>query len=277
MDPMTGERLDDASELYRADLVRHRAAYRFAQALLADGAGVRAGRTVGRVLLDLGCGTGYGAAELARGGLRVVGVDRVRPAARARGAGADFVVGDLTRLPFADGSIEHVVSFQVIEHFADPRAYLAELARILSPDGLALVSTPNRLQSDGENPYHPHEYEAQELADLLGGHFDRVELRGVHAVGAAARHHAARLRQIRRVTRLDPLGLRRVLPRPVVEWSFARLSWLVRRLIRPARDEPEVLDSDHPIGEPAPDCLDLLALCRSPRRGGRVIDQAGPG
>ncbi|MBK7951397.1 MAG: class I SAM-dependent methyltransferase [Deltaproteobacteria bacterium] len=272
---MTGERLDDASALYRADLERHRAAYRFAQARIRGGEGGGGQWAGGSVLLDLGCGTGYGAAELAAGGLRVIGLDRVRPAARARGAGADFVVGDLTRLPFADASVEAVVSFQVIEHFADPRPYLAELARILAPGGLLLVSTPNRLQSDGENPYHLHEYEAAELAALLAVHFEQVELRGVHAVGAAARHQAARLRQIRRLTRLDPFGLRRILPRSVVEWGFARLSLLVRRLIRPGRGEGEVLAADYPVGEAGSDCLDLLASCRVPRRRAGAIDQAG--
>lgn len=266
MASVTGERLDDSSALYGADLARHRAAYAFAEGRLAE---AMAG---GGYVLDLGCGTGYGAAALAMGGLHVVGVDRIRPAERARGVGADFVVGDLTRLPFADETVDHLVSFQVIEHFADPRTYLGELARVLSPGGLALVSTPNRLQSDGENPYHLHEYEAEELFSLLADHFDQVELRGVHAVGAAAHHHAARLRQIRRLTRLDPLGIRRVLPRPFVEWGFARLSMLVRLLIRRGGVERAVEDADYPIGEPGPECIDLLAICRGPQRSSSSVD-----
>lgn len=257
----TGERLDDASALYAADLARHLSAYRFAAETIAE-----EGADVGLVV-DLGCGTGYGSAALAASGLGVVGVDRVRPAERVRGAGTRFVVGDLTRLPFADRSIARIVSFQVVEHFVDPRPYLAELARCLRPDGLALITTPNRLESDGENPYHPREYAAGELATVLGRHFDRVELRGVHAVGSAARHHAARLRQIRRLTRLDPLGLRRRLPRAFVEWGFARLSLVVRLLIRSGGEGEPVGEADYPIGEAGPACLDLVALCRGPRVG----------
>ncbi|MFO0691571.1 MAG: class I SAM-dependent methyltransferase [Myxococcota bacterium] len=268
MEAVTGERLDDESALYRADRARHLAAYRFARSLFAaeQGAAGEGGRP--SLVADLGCGTGYGAADLAEAGLRVVGLDRVRAAERARRAGATFLVGDLTRLPVADGALARVVSFQVVEHFADPSPYLSELARTLSPDGVALISTPNRLESDGENPYHLHEYEADELAALLGRHFERVELLGVHAVGPAARHHAARLAQIRRITALDPLGLRRVLPRRLVEWAFARLARVVRIAMRRGGVELALDESDYPVRAVGPTCLDLLAVCRGPRRRG---------
>ncbi|MBY0400770.1 class I SAM-dependent methyltransferase [Myxococcota bacterium] len=264
MDPVTGERLDDASALYRADLARHRAAYHFARTVFGGD------RTGAGFVLDLGCGTGYGTRELADCGLSMLGLDRVVPAERARGGGAHFVVGDLLRLPFADGILERAVCFQVIEHFDEAVGVLSELARVMRPDGLALLSTPNRLQSDGENPFHPREYSAEELARVLSVHFEEVELRGVHAVGAAARYHADRLRQIRRVVRLDPLRLRRRIPRRLIEWSFARLSLVVRRLIRRSGALAPVSEADYPVGDASADCLDVLAICRRPRssRGG---------
>jgi SAM-dependent methyltransferase len=256
--PLTGERLDDASALYGADLARHRAAYRFA-----------AGLAVGAPALDLGCGTGYGAAELAGGGWRVVALDRVAPAARARGSGCRFVRGDLESLPFAAGSFGCVTSFQVVEHLADPHPYLAEIARVLRDDGVLLLSTPNLRQSDRENPYHLHEYESDELAGALARHFGEVEMRGVHAVGPAARYHADRLRRIRLITRLDPLALRRRLPSRLVEWAFARLSVLVRLAARRSGTTEEVRDEHYPVGDGGDECLDLLAVCRRPRRAAR--------
>ena len=250
----TGERLDDASALYSADLARHRAAYRFAES-----------QARGRRAIDLGCGTGYGTAELATAGWHVVGMDRVAPAARARASSAGFVRGDLTKLPFASRSFDTVTSFQVIEHLADPRAYLDEIARVLAPDGMLLLSTPNLRQSDGENPYHLHEYEAAELEAVLARHFASVEMRGVHAVGVAARYHADRLRRIRRITRLDPLRLRRRLPRGLVDWLFARLSIVVRLAARRSGTTPEVRDEHYPIGAADDGCIDLVAVCRGPR------------
>jgi len=253
----TGERLDASDALYAADLARHRVAYRYAAAR------TRTGR-----LLDLGCGTGYGSAELAAGPARVVGLDRVAPAPEARGSEARFVRGELGALPFAGGSFAVVVSFQVIEHLLDPTAYLRETARVLGPAGTLLLTTPNRLQSDRENPYHVHEYTADELAAALSKWFGAVEMLGVGALGPAARFHEERLRRIRRITRLDPLGLRRRLPRPLVEWAFARLSLLVRLGARRGGVVEAVREEHFPIAPADAACLDLLAVCHAPRSAG---------
>jgi len=253
----TGERLDDANALYGADLARHRAAYRLAESHVGRG-----------LTIDLGCGTGYGAAELSGRGSQVVGMDRVAPAPRARRSRARFVQGDLQRLPFAVGTADTIVSFQVIEHLSEPSVYLAEITRVLKPDGVLLLSTPNLLQSDGENPYHLHEYEAAELEAVLAAHFGSVELLGVRAVGVAAVYHADRLRRIRLITRLDPLQLRNRLPRSVVEWLFARLSILVRLAARRSGTSTQVTDEHFQIGAADAHCLDLVAVCREPRAHG---------
>lgn len=252
----TGERLDDASTLYSADLARHRAAYRFAEGY------ARAG-----TLLDLGCGTGYGTAALAEAAPRTVGLDQVAPEPRVRASQARFVRGDLEALPFASGGFDVVTSFQVVEHLADPHRYLAEIARVLAPDGVVLISTPNILQSDRENPYHLHEYEPAELEAALAEHFERVEMRGVQAVGPAARYHADRLRRIRLITRLDPLGLRRRLPRGLIDWAFARLSILVRLAARRSGTTETVGDAHYPVEAADAACIDLLGICRGPKRG----------
>jgi len=251
---LTGERLDASSELYAADLARHRVAYRFAGAQLGTGR-----------VLDLGCGTGYGSAELAASEARVIGMDRVAPAAEARSSAARFVRGELGGLPFASAGFDLVVSFQVIEHLLDASDYLREIARVLRPSGALLLTTPNLLQSERENPYHVHEYEAAELAAALLRWFGRVEMLGVFAIGPAAQFQAERLRRIQRITRLDPLGLRRRLPRPLVEWLFARLSLLVRLAAR-HDDAVETVREEHfPIAPADGTCLDLLAVCREPR------------
>ncbi|MGH7288751.1 MAG: class I SAM-dependent methyltransferase, partial [Myxococcota bacterium] len=214
---------------------------------------------------DLGCGTGYGTAELAGHGEHVVGMDRIAPAVRVRSSAACFVRGDIERLPFADRRFDTVVSFQVIEHLAEPSAYLEEITRVLEPEGVLLLTTPNRLQSDGENPYHLHEYESGALAVVLGAYFGSVEMRGVHAVGVAARYHADRLRRIRLITRLDPLQLRKHLPRALVEWLFARLSIVVRLLARRSGTTTEVGDEHFQVAAPDAGCLDLVAVCRRPK------------
>lgn len=249
----TGERLHEGSELFAVDLARHRAAYEFARA-----------RIHGARVLDFGSGSGYGAASLVGEAAMVVGVDRVVPDARNRGR-AHFLRADLRSSPLAEGVFDLALSFQVIEHLEDPGDTLDAIARALTAQGTALITTPNLLISDGENPFHVHEYRADELAELLGTRFSEVEMLGVGAEGAVAEYYEARLRRIRAIVRLDPLGLRRRLPRPLVEWLFGRLAVAVRSLIRSGEGLPEATWRDFPIGPVRDDCLDLLAVCRGPR------------
>lgn len=255
----TGERLHEGSALFAVDVVRHRAAYAYA---IETARRAGAGRA-----LDLGCGTGYGTAELAAALGGVFALDRIAPDPDARHPDARFVRADARAIPLRTGCFDMVVSFQVVEHFADPSPYLDTIARLLAPGGVAIITTPNVLQSDGENPFHEHEYTANELSRLLGGHFDRVEMLGVSATPEPKAYYDARLARIRRIVRLDPLRLRRILPRSVVEGLFATFAVVVRRGIQQSEGLPEVTLADFPVGAADDDCLDLLAVCRSPRSG----------
>jgi 2-polyprenyl-3-methyl-5-hydroxy-6-metoxy-1,4-benzoquinol methylase len=249
----TGERLHAGRELFQVDLARHRAAYRFATEQAANSH-----------VLDLGCGSGYGTAELAEATSSVVGIDRVAPDASARKGSARYVRADLNAIPLASACFDLVVSFQVIEHLPDPTHYLDGIARLLRPEGTALITTPNRHTSDGVNPYHVHEYVAEELAESLRRHFRSVEIRGIGATPPVARYLEAKLKRIRRITRLDPLRLRERLPRGLVEWLFGRFAILVRRGIQRDEGLPEVSWHDFPIGPADDRCIDLLAICRAP-------------
>jgi SAM-dependent methyltransferase len=97
----------------------------------------------GTRLLDAGCGSGLFAAMAAERGMAVTGIDAaaglVRYARIARPA-ARFVVGDLERLPFADGGFGLVTAFNSVLYAADPRRALAELARVTAAFGRAVIT-----------------------------------------------------------------------------------------------------------------------------------------
>jgi SAM-dependent methyltransferase len=143
--------------------------------------------STGNRVLDAGCGTGYGCAELAPDATLVAGIDVSSDAvsyARDHSAPPNvrYAQASATAIPFAAGSFQLVTAFEVIEHLADWRALLAEARRILDSDGLFLVSTPNRLYYaesralDGPNPYHVHEFEYQEFQTALQEFFPHVQL-----------------------------------------------------------------------------------------------------
>jgi 2-polyprenyl-3-methyl-5-hydroxy-6-metoxy-1,4-benzoquinol methylase len=96
--------------------------------------------------LDAGCGYGAFSAAAAAHGAAVVSVDiGARLVARtvAR-AGSRGLVGDVCRLPLRDASFDVVLSSEVLEHTRAPAQALGELARVLRPSGLLVLTTPNR-------------------------------------------------------------------------------------------------------------------------------------
>jgi 2-polyprenyl-6-hydroxyphenyl methylase / 3-demethylubiquinone-9 3-methyltransferase len=102
----------------------------------------------GKTALDVGCGAGLLAEPLARLGARVTAIDAAAElieAAKAHAEGQGLAI-DYRHSAVEDttGSFDLVTSMEVIEHVAEPRAFLKALAARLAPGGLLVLSTPNR-------------------------------------------------------------------------------------------------------------------------------------
>jgi 2-polyprenyl-3-methyl-5-hydroxy-6-metoxy-1,4-benzoquinol methylase len=99
----------------------------------------------GRVL-DVGCGEGLLAAELAQAGISVVGIDVAEEPlrrARARDPSLDLrIVPAEDTWPLPDASFDVVWAGETIEHVADTAGWLREVRRVLRPAGSLLLSTP---------------------------------------------------------------------------------------------------------------------------------------
>lgn len=103
----------------------------------------------GKRALDVGCGAGLLAEPLARLGASVTGLDAAPEniaAAHAHAQGQHLAI-DYRATPveaMAYTGYDLVTSMEVIEHVADPAAFVRALAAKLAPDGLMILSTPNR-------------------------------------------------------------------------------------------------------------------------------------
>jgi 2-polyprenyl-3-methyl-5-hydroxy-6-metoxy-1,4-benzoquinol methylase len=105
-----------------------------------------AGARPGWRMLDVGCGEGFLLRDASEAGLSPFGVEIVRNAlalARARipSAGLAQAVGEA--LPFRNAAFDLVTCIGSLEHFTDPAQGLREVARVLEPDGVALLAVPN--------------------------------------------------------------------------------------------------------------------------------------
>lgn len=146
-------------------------------------------RVLGRRVLDMACGEGYGSEVLSRTAASVVGVD-ANPEAfeharlRYRRQNLTFERGMVETFGEPE-AFDVVVFLQTIEHVQDPVAVLGHFRDLLAPGGMAYVTTPNLLTlappgaEKSDNPWHIKEYRADEFEALCRTLFAEVEVLGL--------------------------------------------------------------------------------------------------
>lgn len=140
----------------------------------------------GRSVVDVGCGAGYGA-EILIGYGDYIGIDVspesiVDATARYASPTARFLVSDASATGLPGGQYDVATCFEVVEHVEDPESVVREVARLLSPTGIALFSTPDKLEynasRDQPNPFHPSEMTRDEFEGIVAKNFHHHVLMG---------------------------------------------------------------------------------------------------
>ncbi len=179
-----------------------------------------AARVAGMRAIDMACGEGYGSDVLARSAASVVGVDanpQAHDHARLRYRRANLRFERDLVDTFSEPA-DAVVFLQTVEHLSDPRATLAHFATLVagaservrsaalgdavtsppaSSPGLVFVSTPNVLTlapkgaERSGNPWHVHEYRAQEFDELCRSCFSQVQMYGLFHARKLRAHELA--------------------------------------------------------------------------------------
>lgn len=161
----------------------------------------------GKKVLDMACGTGYGAKLLKLSGSSyVLGIDisseTIKFAkSRCKTHGLGFIISSADNVSVKDKSFDLIISFETIEHLNKYLDYLKEIKRLLKDDGLFIISTPNKKFSV-PNPYHVHEFYLKEFRELLSGHFQNVDFYGQD-------YQTFKKRIIRTIISLIPRGIRK--------------------------------------------------------------------
>ncbi|MCK4546801.1 MAG: class I SAM-dependent methyltransferase [Candidatus Eisenbacteria sp.] len=170
----TGERLVPTVGGLDDLFLEHMTRYLFASSLIE-----------GKRVLDAGCGCGYGSYHLARGGAEsVLGIDISEEAVaycreHYRSERLSYEQRDVLNTGLDEASFDAIVCFEVFEHVPEPEVLLDEMRRLLRPDGVLVLSTPNANTyaaggKDGDNPFHYREYTPDEFEGLLKNRFPQV-------------------------------------------------------------------------------------------------------
>lgn len=137
----------------------------------------------GRDVLDIASGEGYGSALLATQAKFVTGVDASQDAvnhasSKYERANLKFVQGMLEQIPVSSASISLLTCFETIEHTVRHTEAMQEIRRVLTEDGILLMSTPDRLEYTDKrnymNPFHVKELYKSEFEDLVRMNFNHV-------------------------------------------------------------------------------------------------------
>ena len=179
----------------------------------------------------------------------------------------DVVYYDGTVMPFDDGRFDAALCIEVLEHAADPRLLLAEIARVLRPGATLLLTVPWSARRH-HIPHDYHRFTRERLAQLLaeGGFVDvRIDERGSDVGVIANKLVVLTLRLLRPARARDliwslPLGLASSLPAV----AFVVAAHCAEALGRGAKEDPlgyfvQARKAPAPAAAPAPRSMDIPA------------------
>ena len=209
-------------DLYYLALARYQLASQYAQ---------------DQIILDAGCGAGYGAAKLAQAGAKkVYGVDISADSVQYcqehyYEPSLSFQQGNLTSLDFPDGFFDLIVALEVIEHIKDYEKAISEFYRVLKPEGMLIISTPNKkIYSWGTKkpfyPFHFHEFNLAEFQEMLKD-FQIKEIYGQYIKGKKMLLYSPW--HPKRIIRIIFAYLPFVIKRQIMRWYLKIYAWFYQK------------------------------------------------
>jgi 2-polyprenyl-3-methyl-5-hydroxy-6-metoxy-1,4-benzoquinol methylase len=211
-------------------------------------------------ILDYGCGAGEGTHFLSTfDDYEVIGVDISFEAVKYATDYYDqerltFICGNILFPCFTDQAFDGIISVEVIEHVHDPHRYLENIQRLLKPEGVFMLTTPNQLISSPTPgslwPDHVREYSVDALREILNQYFSEIKILGEHIPV----YEENRVRQL--VRKVSPI-VKPLLPK----WLRVRALPFLFTLIRSDIKIEDVVFTSTDV-EKSPT---LVAICSNPK------------
>lgn len=173
---VTGERFIPG-KMFKHSEIEHMHRYTILRNVLRD-----------KIVLDAACGTGYGSNIIASVARQVYGIDISREAIEyassnfQKSSNLKYMEADISQLPFEENTFDVVVSFETIEHVNGEiqNRFLKEIRRVLKPEGILIMSTPNKeiyTIRTGNQPteWHVKEFFEEEFVVFLKSEFTNIK------------------------------------------------------------------------------------------------------
>ena len=190
-----------------------------------------AAKIVSGDILEIGTGSGYGVEILAPKAKRYISIDKKLPKNILQLDNVEYYEMTVPPIEFENCSFDAVLSFQVIEHIKEDLTFVREVARVLRPGGMFVVSTPNAPMSLTRNPWHVREYNADELRNILECYFSKVHAYGVVGNDKIMEYYRKNRRSVRRIARYDVFDLQHRLPRQLLQLPYDILNRMNRNAL----------------------------------------------
>ncbi|MBX9888408.1 MAG: class I SAM-dependent methyltransferase [Flavobacteriaceae bacterium] len=165
----TGERIE--TNIYGDVTVEHLHRYSLATLFIKN-----------KIVLDIASGEGYGSYLMARSAKKVIGVDIDQEAVdlsrtKYKNENLSFLRGSADLIPLDNDSVDVLISFETIEHHDKHHEMFLEIKRVLKPDGILIMSSPDKkYYSDlnKSNPFHVKELYLEEFKNLSNKYFENI-------------------------------------------------------------------------------------------------------